>query len=152
MGTFPYLTRLFIKFSQEIKFIETVKWGYVCIKINHHQLISETENSLCTKTKEIISLIFYSLTFLSTCKSDSGLRSFSTGYRPPRGSDKIRAASGPSILPRPEDVIPNEPEVCVKFVLKHAKNLIVSSQEMEHYLAHHLIFILYAKRNSSLNI
>ncbi|GAB0086169.1 protein furry [Sergentomyia squamirostris] len=46
-----------------------------------------------------------------TCKSDSGLRSFSTGYRPPRGSDKIRAASGPSILPRPEDVIPNEPEL-----------------------------------------
>ncbi|XP_055686760.1 protein furry isoform X4 [Lutzomyia longipalpis] len=46
-----------------------------------------------------------------TCKSDSGLRSFSTGYRPPRGSDKIRAASGPSILPRPEDVITNEPEL-----------------------------------------
>lgn len=29
---------------------------------------------------------------------------FSTGYHPPRGSDKIRAASGPSILPRPEDI------------------------------------------------
>lgn len=54
------------------------------------------------------------ITFLnSTCKSDSGLRAFSTSYRPPRGSDKIRASSGPSILPRPEDVISNEPEVFV---------------------------------------
>lgn len=46
-----------------------------------------------------------------TCKSDSGLRAFSTNYRPPRGSDKIRALSGPSILPRPEDMINNEPEL-----------------------------------------
>ncbi|XP_055323770.1 protein furry isoform X11 [Sitodiplosis mosellana] len=46
-----------------------------------------------------------------TCKSDSGLRAFSTNYRPPRGSDKIRALSGPSILPRPEDMISNEPEL-----------------------------------------
>lgn len=51
----------------------------------------------------------------STCKSDSGLRAFSTNYRPPRGSDKIRASSGPSILPRPEDVINNEPEVVFNF-------------------------------------
>jgi len=47
----------------------------------------------------------------STCKSDSGLRAFSTNYRPPRGSEKIRAASGPSILPRPEDVLTNDPEL-----------------------------------------
>lgn len=46
-----------------------------------------------------------------TCKSDSGLRAFSTNYRPPRGSDKIRALSGPSILPRPEDMINSEPEL-----------------------------------------
>lgn len=32
----------------------------------------------------------------------------SSAYRPPRGSDKIRTASGPSILPRHEDVIQNE--------------------------------------------
>lgn len=46
-----------------------------------------------------------------TCKSDSGLRAFSTSYRPPRGSDKIRALSGPSILPRPEDMISNDQEL-----------------------------------------
>lgn len=46
-----------------------------------------------------------------TCKSDSGLRAFSTNFRPPRGSDKIRALSGPSILPRPEDMLLNDPEV-----------------------------------------
>lgn len=46
-----------------------------------------------------------------TCKSDSALRSFANNYRPPRGGDKIRAASGPSILPRPEDVVITEPEV-----------------------------------------
>ncbi|XP_037907815.1 protein furry isoform X6 [Hermetia illucens] len=46
-----------------------------------------------------------------TCKSDSGIRAFtSTGNRPPRGSDKIRAASGPSVLPRPEDIMANDPE------------------------------------------
>lgn len=39
-----------------------------------------------------------------TCKSDSGLRMFTSNYHPPRGSDKIRAASGPSILPRPMDI------------------------------------------------
>lgn len=48
---------------------------------------------------------------IRTCKSDSGLRAFSTNYRPPRGSDKIRALSGPSIMPRPEDMLINEPEV-----------------------------------------
>lgn len=47
-----------------------------------------------------------------TCKSDSGLRAFSSNYRPPRGSEKTRAQSGPSILPRPEDVVNNEQEVC----------------------------------------
>lgn len=46
-----------------------------------------------------------------TCKSDSGLRAFSTSFRPPRGSDKIRALSGPSILPRPEDMLLSDPEV-----------------------------------------
>lgn len=47
----------------------------------------------------------------STCKSDSGLRSFSANYRPPRGSEKIRAASGPSVLPRPDDVLIKEHEL-----------------------------------------
>lgn len=49
----------------------------------------------------------------STCKSDSGIRAFTqaTNNRPPRGADKIRAASGPSILPRPEDILINDPEV-----------------------------------------
>lgn len=48
-----------------------------------------------------------------TCKSDSGIRAFTqaTNNRPPRGADKIRAASGPSILPRPEDILINDPEV-----------------------------------------
>ncbi|KAL9906690.1 microtubule binding protein furry isoform 3-T3 [Glossina fuscipes fuscipes] len=48
-----------------------------------------------------------------TCKSDSGIRAFtqSTNNRPPRGADKIRAASGPSILPRPEDILINDPEL-----------------------------------------
>lgn len=43
------------------------------------------------------------------------MRSFSTNYRPPRGSDKIRASSGPTVLPRPEDMITNEPEVSYYF-------------------------------------
>ncbi|XP_037930850.1 protein furry isoform X3 [Teleopsis dalmanni] len=47
-----------------------------------------------------------------TCKSDSGIRAFTqTTSRPPRGADKIRAASGPSILPRPEDILINDPEL-----------------------------------------
>ncbi|EDW40901.1 GM24851 [Drosophila sechellia] len=61
-----------------------------------------------------------------TCKSDSGIRAYtqaaaaaaaaavtsgSSGNRPPRGADKIRAASGPSILPRPEDILINDPEL-----------------------------------------
>ncbi|XP_037818190.1 protein furry isoform X4 [Lucilia sericata] len=48
-----------------------------------------------------------------TCKSDSGIRAFTqaTNNRPPRGADKIRAASGPSILPRPEDILINDPEL-----------------------------------------
>lgn len=61
-----------------------------------------------------------------TCKSDSGIRAYthaaaaaaaaavtpgSNGNRPPRGADKIRAASGPSILPRPEDILINDPEL-----------------------------------------
>lgn len=51
--------------------------------------------------------------FRSTCKSDSALRALanSTSYRPPRGNDKIRTASGPSILPRHEDIIQNELEI-----------------------------------------
>ncbi|XP_035794162.1 protein furry-like isoform X3 [Anopheles albimanus] len=40
-----------------------------------------------------------------TCKSDSALRTFANAYRPPRGSDKIRTASGPCVLPRHEDVM-----------------------------------------------
>lgn len=55
----------------------------------------------------IISFIYF---FHSTCKSDSGLRSINSNFRPPRGSDKIRAASGPSVFPRSEDMIRNEPE------------------------------------------
>ncbi|XP_037037722.1 protein furry isoform X7 [Bradysia coprophila] len=43
-----------------------------------------------------------------TCKSDSGLRSINSNFRPPRGSDKIRASSGPSVFPRTEDMIRNE--------------------------------------------
>lgn len=51
-----------------------------------------------------------------TCKSDSALRSFASGYRPPRGSDKIRTASGPSVFPRHEDInIQNDSEVCDNF-------------------------------------
>uniref|UniRef100_A0AAG5D1F0 Cell morphogenesis protein N-terminal domain-containing protein n=1 Tax=Anopheles atroparvus TaxID=41427 RepID=A0AAG5D1F0_ANOAO len=48
-----------------------------------------------------------------TCKSDSALRTFANAYRPPRGSDKIRTASGPCVLPRHEDVLlmMNEPEM-----------------------------------------
>lgn len=56
-------------------------------------------------------LTIFFLILNRTCKSDSGLRAFSTNYRPPRGGDKIRALSGPSILPRPEDMISNEPEL-----------------------------------------
>ena len=55
-----------------------------------------------------------SLKLCSTCKSDSALRALanSNAYRPPRGSDKIRTASGPSILPmRHEDIIQNELEI-----------------------------------------
>ncbi|XP_064544555.1 protein furry isoform X5 [Drosophila montana] len=63
---------------------------------------------------------------IGTCKSDSGIRAYTqaaaaaaaaavtpiTGVsRPPRGADKIRAASGPSILPRPEDILINDPEL-----------------------------------------
>ncbi|KAH8317880.1 hypothetical protein KR067_003813 [Drosophila pandora] len=59
-------------------------------------------------------------------QSDSGIRAYthaaaaaaaaavtpgSNGNRPPRGADKIRAASGPSILPRPEDILINDPEL-----------------------------------------
>lgn len=55
--------------------------------------------------------MFYLNEYNRTCKSDSGLRAFSTNYRPPRGSDKIRALSGPSILPRQEDMLNNETEV-----------------------------------------
>lgn len=32
-------------------------------------------------------------------------------YRPPRGSDKIRTASGPTLLPRHEDIIQNELDI-----------------------------------------
>ncbi|XP_036339967.1 protein furry-like isoform X2 [Rhagoletis pomonella] len=48
-----------------------------------------------------------------TCKSDSGIRAFTqaANNRPPRGADKIRAASGPSILPRPEDILINDAEL-----------------------------------------
>lgn len=66
------------------------------------------------------------LHLFSTCKSDSGIRAYTQaaaaaaaaavtpitgGSRPPRGADKIRAASGPSILPRPEDILINDPEL-----------------------------------------
>ncbi|KFB41528.1 AGAP004892-PA-like protein [Anopheles sinensis] len=57
---------------------------------------------------------FWSITFFCrTCKSDSALRTFANAYRPPRGSDKIRTASGPCVLPRHEDVLlmMNEPEM-----------------------------------------
>lgn len=50
----------------------------------------------------------------STCKSDSALRALSNSnaYRPPRGSDKIRTASGPTTLPmRHEDIIQNELDI-----------------------------------------
>lgn len=40
-----------------------------------------------------------------TCKSDSALRTFASGYRPPRGSDKIRTASGPAIFPKQDDLL-----------------------------------------------
>ncbi|XP_058065820.1 protein furry [Anopheles bellator] len=40
-----------------------------------------------------------------TCKSDSALRTFANSYRPPRGNDKIRTASGPCVMPRHEDVM-----------------------------------------------
>lgn len=43
-----------------------------------------------------------------TCKSDSALRAFANAYRPPRGSDKIRTASGPAIFPRQEDVLSSD--------------------------------------------
>lgn len=43
-----------------------------------------------------------------TCKSDSALRAYASGYRPPRGSDKIRTASGPAIFPRSEDILSSE--------------------------------------------
>ncbi|XP_055383655.1 protein furry isoform X2 [Condylostylus longicornis] len=46
-----------------------------------------------------------------TCKSDSGIRAFSQGTRPPRGCEKIRAASGPTILPRPEDILINDQDM-----------------------------------------
>ncbi|XP_030386037.1 protein furry isoform X4 [Scaptodrosophila lebanonensis] len=59
---------------------------------------------------------------IGTCKSDSGIRAYTQaaitptsggglGSRPPRGADKIRAASGPSILPRPEDILINDPDL-----------------------------------------
>ncbi|XP_058457794.1 protein furry isoform X3 [Malaya genurostris] len=47
-----------------------------------------------------------------TCKSDSALRAFANSYRPPRGSDKIRTASGPCVLPRHDDMmLMNETEM-----------------------------------------
>jgi hypothetical protein len=50
-------------------------------------------------------------------------------YRPPRGSDKIRTASGPSILPRHEDVIQNEMELQSNENTIHVRN--------EHYVHLH---------------
>ncbi|XP_075160591.1 microtubule binding protein furry isoform X3 [Haematobia irritans] len=63
-----------------------------------------------------------------TCKSDSGIRAFTqaTNNRPPRGADKIRAASGPSILPRPEDILINDPE------LRQEENVELRSSETSH--------------------
>lgn len=49
-----------------------------------------------------------------TCKSDSALRALASSYRPPRGSDKIRTASGPSVLPRHEDLLQNEPDITIQ--------------------------------------
>lgn len=51
-------------------------------------------------------------------------------YKPPRGSDKIRTASGPSVLPRHEDIIQNEIESPQEEnVMKHRRN--------EHHLNPH---------------
>lgn len=64
-----------------------------------------------------------------TCKSDSALRALvnSNAYRPPRGSDKIRTASGPSVLPlRHEDIIQNEADI------QSSENVMLT-RSSEHY-------------------
>lgn len=64
---------------------------------------------------EILTIFLTNLSFLfhRTCKSDSALRALANNnaYRPPRGADKIRTASGPSIFPRHEDIIQNELDI-----------------------------------------
>lgn len=42
------------------------------------------------------------------------MRALANSYRPPRGSDKIRTASGPSVLPRHEDLLQNEPDISIQ--------------------------------------
>lgn len=80
-------------------------------------------------------LIFSSYFSNRTCKSDSALRALVSGnaYRPPRGSDKIRTASGPSVLPlRHEDIIQNEAEI------QSNENVIQTrSNEHHHYIHPH---------------
>ncbi|XP_070490077.1 protein furry isoform X3 [Chironomus tepperi] len=70
-----------------------------------------------------------------TCKSDSALRALmnSNVYRPPRGSDKIRTASGPSVLPpRHEDIIiQNENEI------QSMENNLQTKGEHHHYVHPH---------------
>lgn len=69
-----------------------------------------------------------------TCKSDSALRALvsSNAYRPPRGSDKIRTASGPSVLPlRHEDIIQNEAEI------QSNENIVQTRSNDRHYFHPH---------------
>lgn len=66
---------------------------------------------------------------IRTCKSDSALRALASNsaYRPPRGSDKIRTASGPSVLPlRHEDIIQNEADI-------QSSENVIPTRGSEHY-------------------
>lgn len=56
----------------------------------------------------------------------------SNAYRPPRGSDKIRTASGPSVLPlRHEDIIQNEAEI------QSNENIVPTRSNDRHYFHPH---------------
>lgn len=56
----------------------------------------------------------------------------SNAYRPPRGSDKIRTASGPSVLPlRHEDIIQNEAEI------QSNENIVQARNNDRHYFHPH---------------
>ncbi|KAH8406857.1 hypothetical protein KR222_008787, partial [Zaprionus bogoriensis] len=96
------------------------------IKIGQVKSLEEQAILPLTPTQLNIQLTAFTFVSFSTCKSDSGIRAYtqaaaaaaaaavtpiSGGSRPPRGADKIRAASGPSILPRPEDILINDPEL-----------------------------------------